>query len=68
MKLKKKIDQIWILQSFLEEVNEIPMGRDKETKCRKDHPWTAPPGDPSHIQSPNSDTVVDANKCLQKGA
>jgi hypothetical protein len=34
MKLKKKKDQIWILQSFLEEVNEIPMGRDKETKCR----------------------------------
>jgi hypothetical protein len=32
------------------------------------HPETAPPGDPSHIQSPNPDTIVDANKCLLTGA
>jgi hypothetical protein len=25
---------------------------------------TAPPGDPSHIQSPNPDTIVDAKKCM----
>ena len=31
---------------------------------RKDHPDTAPPGDPSHIQSPNPGTIVDANKYL----
>jgi hypothetical protein len=23
-----------------------------------------PPGDPSHIESPNPDTIVDANKCF----
>jgi hypothetical protein len=27
-----------------------------------------PPGDPSYIQSPNSDTLVDAKKCLLTGA
>ena len=32
--------------------------------CRNDHLQAAPPGDPSHIQSPNPDTFVDANKCL----
>jgi hypothetical protein len=31
---------------------------------RKGHPETAPPGDSSHIQSPNLDTIVDVNKCL----
>jgi hypothetical protein len=30
---------------------------------RKGHPETAPPGDSSHIQSPNPD-IVDAGKCL----
>ncbi|KRY94190.1 hypothetical protein T11_4960 [Trichinella zimbabwensis] len=29
---------------------------------------TAPPGDPSHIQTPNQDTIVDAKKCLLTGA
>jgi hypothetical protein len=31
---------------------------------RKDHPETAPPGDPSHIQPPNSDTIAYAGKIL----
>jgi hypothetical protein len=31
---------------------------------RKGHPETTLPGDPSHIQSPNPDTIVDANKYL----
>ena len=31
------------------------------------HSETAPPGDPSHIQSPNPDTIVDAKKCLLTG-
>ena len=35
---------------------------------RKGHPETAPPGDPSHTQFPNPDTIVDANKCLLTGA
>jgi hypothetical protein len=29
---------------------------------------SAPHWDPSHIQSPNLDTIVDANKCLLTGA
>jgi hypothetical protein len=31
---------------------------------RKGHPDTAPSGDPSHIQPPNLDPIVDAGKCL----
>ena len=33
----------------------------------KGHPQAAPLGNPSHIQSPNPDTIVDANKCLLTG-
>ena len=46
------------------------MGGNRETKCgaetegRKGHPETAPPGDPSHTQTPNTDIIVDAKKCL----
>jgi hypothetical protein len=29
---------------------------------------TDPPGDPSHIPSPNPDTIVDAKKCMLTGA
>jgi hypothetical protein len=36
---------------------QAPVSRDR----RNDHPETAPPGDPSHIQSPNPDTIVDIN-------
>jgi hypothetical protein len=32
-----------------------------------DHPLTVPPGDPSHIQPSNPDTIVDANKSLVTG-
>jgi hypothetical protein len=28
-------------------------------RLRKGHPETAPPGAPSHIQSPNPDAIVD---------
>jgi hypothetical protein len=30
----------------------------------KGHPETVPPGYPSHIESPNPDTTVDAKTCL----
>jgi hypothetical protein len=30
----------------------------------KGHPETAPPGNPTHIQSPNWDAIEDAGKCL----
>jgi hypothetical protein len=33
-----------------------------------DHLETDSPGDPSHLQSPNPNTVVDTNKCLPRGA
>jgi hypothetical protein len=43
-----------------------------ETKCgaetRNDHPETALPGEPFHIQPPNPDTFVDANKNLPTGS
>jgi hypothetical protein len=35
---------------------------------RDDHTENDSPGDPSHMQSPNPDTVVVANKCLLTGA
>jgi hypothetical protein len=54
---------------FLRRVNKILTGGNMETKCGaetkgKGHPDTAPPGDPSHIQPPNPDDIVDAGKCL----
>ena len=44
--------------------------RDKvwSRNSRNDHPETDSLGDPSHIQSPNADTVVNANKSLLTGA
>jgi hypothetical protein len=36
--------------------------------CRKGHPETFPPEDPSHMQTPNPDTIADATKCLLTGA
>ena len=53
---------------------KIPMGNNRNKsvedkgKKKKGHPKTVPPGDPFHIQLPNPDTIVDANKCLQTGA
>jgi hypothetical protein len=34
---------------------------------RKDHPETAPPGDPSHKQPPDPDTISYASMILLKG-
>jgi hypothetical protein len=73
MKVMKKEDQNMDNSVILRSHNEIHMGGDTEIKCRaetegKNCPETTPPGDPSHIQSPNSDTIVDADKCLMTGA
>jgi hypothetical protein len=61
---------VWILLSILEGGNKAPMEGVTETQCgvetKDDHLVTDLPGDPSHLQSPNPDTVVDANKCLLK--
>jgi hypothetical protein len=44
--------------------------RDKEWSKdrRKGHPETAPPWDPSHLQTPKLDVIVDAKKYLLIGA
>ena len=34
---------------------------------RMDYPETTPPGDPSHNQPPNSDTIAHTSKILLKG-
>jgi hypothetical protein len=49
------------------------MGGNTETKCGaetkgKDIQRLPHLEDPSHIQTPNPDTIVDANKCLLTGA
>ena len=67
MKLKKKED-LSVDTSVLRKGNNIPMEGVTETKFRAETEENAPPRDPSHIQSPNPDTIVDANKCLLTGA
>jgi hypothetical protein len=51
---------------------KILMGGNTETKCREETKGkaiqTAPPGDPSHIQTPIRDTIADAKKYLLTGA
>ena len=42
-----------------------------KTKCGAEtagNAETAPPGDSSHTQSPNTDNAVDAKKCMLTGA
>ena len=68
MKLKKKEDPSVSALVLLRKGNKILMGANTKTnveqKLKEVHPVTAPPGDPSHIQLLNPDTIVDANKCL----
>jgi hypothetical protein len=66
MKLKKKEDQSVDTLILLRRGNKIPhMEGVTETKYGA---VTVLPGDPSHIQSANLDTFVDAKKCLLTGA
>jgi hypothetical protein len=68
---RRKI-KVWTLQSFLEggikyvgsKYGDKVWSRD----WRKGHPEIAPPGDPSHIQTQNPDTIVDAKNCLMTEA
>ena len=39
-----------------------------ELRLKQRPSWEFPPGDPSHIQTPNSDTIKDGKKCLMTGA
>jgi hypothetical protein len=74
MKFKKKEDQTVNTSVLFRRGNKIPMGADTETKCGAETEretikrLTYPLGDPSHIESPNPDTIVDANQCLLTGA
>jgi hypothetical protein len=74
MKLKKKEDYSVDTSILLTRGIKIPIGGNTETKFGAEtegkviHTVTVPPGDPSHIQLPNPDTIVNANKCLLTGA
>ena len=71
-KLKKKEDQSVDTSLLLRMGNKISMEGVTETKfgaepARNDHPETAPPWDPSHIQPPNPDIIAYARKILLTG-
>jgi hypothetical protein len=61
MKLKDKEDKNVDTSILPRKGNKIPMEGVRETKCGSE---TIPPGDSSHKQSPNPDTIADANKSL----
>ena len=64
MKLKKRKDQSVDARSFL----EGGKGGNTEITCEAEtQEKAAPPGDPSHVQISNLDTIVDASKCLLTG-
>jgi hypothetical protein len=60
---------VWVLLSIVEGGKTLMEGVTK-TKCEAetDYLETDSPGDPSHLQSPKPDTVMDANKYLLTGA
>jgi hypothetical protein len=63
MKIKKKEDQRVDTSFLLRIGNKISMEgvyKDKvwSSDERMDHPETTPPGDPSHNQLPNPDTIA----------
>jgi hypothetical protein len=39
-----------------------------KNRRKKEVNYTAPPGDPSHIQTQHPDIIADAKKCLLTGA
>jgi hypothetical protein len=50
--------------SYLKEIQ----GQKLEQRKKNVHPETAPPGDPSHIQTTNQDIIADSKKYLLIGA
>jgi hypothetical protein len=74
MKLKKKEDPSVSALVLLRKGNKILMGANTKTNVEqrlKERPSRDCPthiNDSSHIQSPNTDTIVNANKCLLTGA
>jgi hypothetical protein len=71
MKLKKKEEQNMDTMPLLRIGNKTPMAGVTETVWsfyeRMDHLETAIPGDPSHNQPPNADTIEYTSKILLKG-
>jgi hypothetical protein len=68
MKLKKKEDQSEDSSVLLRRGNKIHTGGNMETNSRAETQGkTAPPGNPSHIQLPNPNSIVNAGKCLLTG-
>ena len=71
MKLKKNKDQCVDTLPLLKIGNKTPMEGVTEAKFgAKMKGWIIerlPPGDPSHNQSPNTDTIAYASKTLLKG-
>ena len=69
---RRKKTKVWVLRSFLEGVTKYSREQyGDKVWCRdwRERPSeTALPGDPSHIQSPNADTIVDAKKYTLTGA
>ena len=53
---------------WMELENTIPSEVTQSQKNTLGIQETAPPGDPSHRQTPNLDTIADAKKCLLTGA
>jgi hypothetical protein len=68
MKLKKNEDQSVDTLPLLRIGNNHPwkelQRQSSEQRLKNNHPDTAPHGDPSHKQPPNSDTITNANKIL----
>jgi hypothetical protein len=72
MKPMKKENQSVDASVLLRRENKVLTGGNNGDKVwsrdeRNDHPETDRPRDPSLIQSPNPDTIVDAGKCLLTG-
>ena len=63
---------MWMLHCFLEggtKYSQEEIWRQSvEQRLKGRHQETAQPGDPSHIQLQNADTIVDAKKGLLTGA
>ena len=67
MKLNKNEDESMATSVFLR-MWRICRDKVRSRDLRNGYPETALPGDPSHIQLPNPDIILDANKCLPTGA
>jgi len=64
---------VWLLQTFLDQKTTIFTGGNTQTKFGAETEGKAIQrlphlGDPSHMQTPNPDTIADAKKCMLTGA